>query len=84
MVHQTTNTSEYPYSLESSHNSIMDNQSPCVKENTNEEPQCTDTVKKPDLSRLKTKQRRKTTPFWAKNPNVLLNQKYVFEFFPFL
>ena len=38
-------------------------------------------VKLPDLSRLKKKQ-KKTIPFWANDPNILLNQKYVFEFFP--
>jgi len=26
--------------------------------------------------------RRKHIPFWAENPNVLFNQKYLFEFFP--
>jgi hypothetical protein len=77
MVHQTTNTSENPYSLESSQDSLLQN-----KQSDTQESQCTKSDKNIDLTRLKTKQPRKTIPFWAKDPNILLNQKYVFEFFP--
>jgi len=38
-------------------------------------------VKLPDLSRLK-KKSKKMIPFWTNDPNILLNQKYVLEFFP--
>jgi hypothetical protein len=37
------------------------------------------TTQMPDVSRLK---KKKSIPFWSQDPNVLLNQKYVTEFFP--
>ena len=77
MVHQTTNTSENPHTLESSQDSLLQNNQSDTQEST-----CAGSIPNVDLTRLKTKQSRKIIPFWAKDPNILLNQKYVFEFFP--
>ena len=43
----------------------------------------TEHIREIDLSRLKKKKSKKTMiPFWAEDPNILLQQPYTFEFFP--
>ena len=72
------NTESRAYSLEHSNSSLFQEED----KSYSQIPFDGDTTQIPDLNRLKTKQKKGYIPFWSKDPNILLNQKYVLEFFP--